>query len=207
MTGATDPSECDPGETAELAHRVRAGDRAAFQQLYDRLAPALYAWTHLRVRPGAGAGVDPQDVLQEVWLRALRGFDGYDPASSFRGWILGIAKNVLLQGYRKSSYDRIHSVPSPDGRRYELMSCPDSVTSIGTRLANDDAIQRFLAYVSGLPREERMLMLYCGLEEYTSAQAAARLGISADAANKRWQSLRSRMRENGTLRALALEGV
>ena len=36
-------------------------------------------------------------------------------------------------------------------------------------------------------------------------EAATRLGLSHEATSKRWQSLRARMRENGSLRALALE--
>ena len=37
-------------DTVALRARVRTGDRGAFQALYDRLAPALYAWMQLRVR-------------------------------------------------------------------------------------------------------------------------------------------------------------
>lgn len=193
-------------DTVELRDRVHAGDRAAFQVLYDRIAPSLYAWTQLRVHGGATAGLDPQDVLQEVWLRALRGLEGYDPSLSFRRWIFGITKNVFLQSLRDSSKDlaraRQHSQRPSDSLDY-----PDSVTSISSRLAKDEVVQRFLAYVVELSAEERQLCLYCGLEGYTSSQAAERLGILPDTALKRWQTLRSRLRESGTLKALALEDV
>jgi len=201
-----DPREPAPGDTGDLARLVQRGDQAGFQELYDRVAPALYAWLHLRTTGDSATSQDLQDLLQEVWLQALRRFESYDPARSFRPWILGITKNVLLQSYRKTSYALPRAQgQSPSERQLEVVNCPDSVTSIGTRLAKDDAVQRFLAYVDELAPEDRMLVLYCGLEEYTSAQAAARLQISADAANKRWQSLRARMRENGVLRALAVE--
>lgn len=71
----------------------------------------------------------------------------------------------------------------------------DSVTSISLRFAREDAVQRFLAYVGELEDEERMLVLYCGLEEYTCAAPASRLGISPDAATKRWQALRAHAQE------------
>ena len=59
--------------------------------------------------------------------------------------------------------------------------------------------------MADLAMDERNLVLYCGLEGYSCAQAAARLGISPEAATKRWQKLRERMRESGALRALVLE--
>jgi RNA polymerase sigma factor (sigma-70 family) len=208
---AQDPNKGDQDasskDTRVLARRVQIGDRASFQELYDRVAPALYAWTCLRIQGGPAAGLDPQEVLQETWLRGVRGVGSYDPAYSFRGWLLGITKNVLLQGYRKHSYDALRDSGSPAESQLGVLGCPDSVTSISTRLARDESIQHFLAYVGGLPSDDRMLVLYCGLEEYTCAEAATRLGLSPDAASKRWQNLRARMRQNGSLRALALEGI
>jgi RNA polymerase sigma-70 factor (ECF subfamily) len=202
---ATDSGVAD--DTVEMRARARRGDRAAFQALYDRIAPSLYAWTQLRVRGVQTARLDPDDLLQEVWLRALRGLDGYDPSLSFRGWIFGIAKHVILQNLRSSS--RVVAGQLTSHRRSsDSLDFPESVTSICSRLAKDDLVQRFLAYVAGLPAEERQLVLYCGLEGQSSAQAAARLGILPDTALKRWQSLRERLREGGTLRALQLdEGV
>jgi len=206
---AQDPSERDMDAlsmaTGVLARQVQTGDRVAFQGLYDRVAPALYAWTHLRLQGGPAAGLDPQDVLQEVWLRAVQGIASYDPTCSFRGWLLGIAKNVLLKGYRRHSYDALRGSGSPAESQLGVLGCPDSVTSISARLTKDESIQRLLDYVGGLPSDDRMLVLYCGFEEYTCAEAATRLGLSPDATSKRWQSLRGRMRENGSLRALALE--
>jgi len=193
-------------DTVEMRVRARSGDRAAFQALYDRIAPALYAWTQMRVQGGQSALVDPQDLMQEVWLRALRGLEGYDPALSFRRWVFGITKNVLLQSMRNSSRDAAGTPPS-HRRSSDSLDFPDSVTSISSRLAKDDLVRRFLAYVAELPGEERQLVLYCGLEGQSSAEAAARLGILPDTALKRWQSLRERLRESGTLRALQLEDV
>jgi len=195
------------GDTVELRARARAGDRGAFQALYDRIAPSLYAWTQLRVQGGPAAGMDPQDLLQEVWMRALRGLESYDPSLSFRRWIFGITKNVFLQNLRASSRTVARGqLPLRRGAS-DSLNFPASVTSISSRLAKDDLVQRFLAYVAELPSEERQLVLYCGLEGYTSSQVAERLGILPDTALKRWQSLRARLRESGALKALELEDV
>lgn len=200
--------EDSTGDTAELVRRLHTGDGRAFQELYDRFAPSLYAWTRLRLHGGLAASLDPQDVVQEVWLRALRSFESYDATRSFRAWILGIGKNVLLHGYRKSSYEALHvHDQSPSEHAREVQNFPDSVTSISKRFAKDDAIQRFLAYVGDLDSEDRMLVLFCGFEEYTCEEAATRLGLSFEATKKRWQRLRGQLRESGPCQALALEDL
>src|SRR5262245_30398216 len=129
-----------PTVTRELAHQLRAGDEAVFQELYERVAPALYAWTELRIRRSPNVGLDSEDVLQEVWLRALRGLDSFDEARSFRGWILGIAKNVLLQRYEKTSRDQVlDRDPSSTGSTW--CNLPDTATSISVRVARDEGLQ------------------------------------------------------------------
>jgi len=192
------------GETNILARRFRAGNPASFPELFERVTPALCAWVELRLRRESGKRTEAQDVLQEVWLRALQGFQTYDAQRSFRAWILGIAKNVLLQSYAR------RTVPfslSPDAHPSSMSGAPqvvDEATSIVTRLAKDDSFQGFMDFVDGLEPEEQSLLLYCGIEGYSCAQASARLGISAEATAKRWQALRARLKQNSAIESLAV---
>jgi RNA polymerase sigma-70 factor (ECF subfamily) len=196
---ATDEADA-LGRTAFLGRAAHEGDRSAFTELFERIMPALYAWTELRTR--RGSGIESQDVVQEVWMRAFQGLASYDPSLSFRGWIIGIAKNVLLQQLerRQRALATSRSTDSSLALGHDI---PDSVTSVSLRFAKDDALQRFLAWVAELPPEERALILYCGIEGYTSAQAGERLGISAEATSKRWQTLRARIRQNVAVGSLA----
>ena len=66
-----DPERMD---TRELAVRAHAGDSARFAELYERIAPSLYTWAELRIRPELRQWVDPGDVVQEVWCRAWKVF-------------------------------------------------------------------------------------------------------------------------------------
>src|SRR6187551_1373845 len=87
----------DPPPQGDDAPDERPGP-ATFEELYIEVAPALYAWAELRIRPEMRRNVDPQDVVQEVWLRAVKKHASFDPAvMHFRAWILAIAKNVLLE--------------------------------------------------------------------------------------------------------------
>jgi len=190
----------DTGRTAWLAHAVQGGDMASFEELYARVAPALHAWSSLR----APRGVDPGDIVGETWLRALRSLQAHTAGDQeFRGWIFGVAKNVLLQTLRSLPREAARSTPAdPDASRSPLENCPEVITSISARLARDEALSAFLERARGFNPIDRELLVHCGLEGSVCALAATRLGISSEAATKRWQRLRAELRATPWVQAL-----
>lgn len=191
-----DRALCRRGETAGMVGGMQRGVLAEFDALYERAAPALYAWTNIRLARIGRADLDADDVLQETWLRAFDGFQRFRPErSSFRGWILGVAKRVLLEELRRRR--PLRTAPQPSRSTVEWFDhCRASVTSISSRLARDEALRQFLARVEKLDPVDGMILLHCGFEEYSNAEAATRLGLSPEAVKKRWQRLRSRLAEN-----------
>jgi RNA polymerase sigma-70 factor (ECF subfamily) len=174
-----------------LARRAREGDMARFNELCERLMPALYGWACLRIAPAARGRVDPQEVVQETWVRALRRFEEFDERrASFRNWVFGIAKNVLLEAFRAAK-DESSALGGPAAPVFSLDALPDSVTTVSHRVAREESLQRFLATVGALGSDETQLVLLCGLEGWTCKDAAQRLSITEEAAKKRWQRLRA----------------
>jgi RNA polymerase sigma-70 factor (ECF subfamily) len=182
-------------DTQHIAREAKQGDGARFAELYERIAPALYTWASLRIRPSMRHQVDPQDVVQEVWVRAWRAFAKFDPdQQSFRAWIFRIGKNVMLEAFRKTQ--RAPSgpgSPGPTTRLFQMHDLPDSATNVSRRLARDDALQRVLAWVASLPEEDKKLFLHCGLEGLTYAEVGERMQVHHETIAKRWQSLRARI--------------
>lgn len=68
----------------------RAGDEAAFRELYRRHTPALYP---LALRLVGGSEADAQDAVQDTWVRACRGLSDFAWRSSLRTWLTGILIN------------------------------------------------------------------------------------------------------------------
>lgn len=168
------------------ADRAREGDATGFSTLYGRLAPALYAWARFRLHGPMRAAVDAEDIVQEVWWRALEAFPGFQPRGpgAFRAWIFSIATNVFRELARRRS-------PSRNARVETLP--PDlsaEITSITRNLARNDEATRLIDDLSRLDDDDRRLVLHCGLEGLTARDAAPLLGISAEAVKKRWQRLR-----------------
>jgi len=168
-----------------------------FEALYAEIAPALFAWAELRIRPSLRSRLDPQDLLQEVWLRGRTAFAEFEErGSGVRPWVFRIAKNVLMEALRASRSDPRPSLSGAGASgRLPLERIPESVTSFTQRLAREDSVRAFLAHAQALEETDRMLLVHCGLEEETCARAAALLGLSEDAAIKRWQRLKARLRE------------
>lgn len=205
MVAAEDTGGADPlGRTAFLARGVQRGETAHFEELYARTAPALYAWAALR----APANVDPGDILGEVWLRAMERLRTHDGANhEFRAWIFGIAKNVLLQVLRVRRDDRTARAGygAPGCSSNGIDQVPESVTSIGQRLAREDTVRCFVEYAQKLDAADRDLLVHCGVEGGTCTDAATRIGMGAEAASKRWQRLRAELRDKAWVRELLLE--
>src|SRR5436305_6146603 len=73
------------------------GDRSAFGELYVRYARMVHAILLARVRPG-----DAEDLVQDVFLSAMRQLRGLRSAASFPGWLGAIARNKAMDHFRQS---------------------------------------------------------------------------------------------------------
>jgi RNA polymerase sigma-70 factor (ECF subfamily) len=211
--------------TNELVRRAKA-DQRHFAELYARVAPAILAWVHVRLGPAARRRLDPEDVVQEVWLRALKAFPGFDPArGNFRCWIFKVTKYELLDTFRwlAAASRRGEQAAAPESRAAEASAgsamrgpimgpgprrerspsqIPDDVSSFTRRIAREEGLLRFLGEVESLPEADRELLLICGFEGRPTTEAAELLELSHEAAAKRWQRLRQRLSQRTGLAAL-----
>src|SRR3954471_8092079 len=86
---------------AELI-RAAGSDPAAFGELYERHAPAVFAWT---ARRASHLAADlTAETFAQAWLSRRRFRD--DRQGSALPWLLGIARNLLRESLRK---DRVEA--------------------------------------------------------------------------------------------------
>lgn len=65
---------------------------SSFEELALPLLPSLYnvaRWL-------TADSVEAEDLVQETFLKALRGFGGFEPGTNFRAWIFRILRNTYL---------------------------------------------------------------------------------------------------------------
>jgi RNA polymerase sigma-70 factor, ECF subfamily len=76
-------------DESALVERLRAGDRAAFADVIDRHGGALLRFARTFLKNEALA----EEVVQDTWLAALDGLDGFAARSSLRTWLFTILAN------------------------------------------------------------------------------------------------------------------
>lgn len=77
-------------DEAPFIRRLREGDERAFEEVVERLYPAMIAVARGYVRSHAVA----DEVVQDAWLGVLRGLERFEGRSSLKVWVLQIVANI-----------------------------------------------------------------------------------------------------------------
>lgn len=87
------------GEPSDEARRIRSGDPELLARLVREHTPSVLGWVH-----SWGDGPDEaDDLVQEVWRRALARASSYRGTGSFRGWLYQVARTTCLDRARRAS--------------------------------------------------------------------------------------------------------
>jgi RNA polymerase sigma-70 factor (ECF subfamily) len=161
----------------QLVAAVAAGDRAAFEALYDRFARPLYA---LGLRWMSDVE-DAEELVNDTLTRAWSQADRFDPSRGRAGsWLFGIARNVAL--------DRLRA----RGRR--PTSIPGAVPEPVARLDVDGLADAWdvAAALERLPVVQREVLLLAYRDDLSQSGVAEALGIPLGTVKSRtFQALRS----------------
>lgn len=89
-----------------LTKRIMRGDQQALQELYTKYVPQVYSFI-ARLAP---AHIDPQDIVQEAFIKAWQNIKKYDTVFPFRTWLFTIARNTLRDQIRKKNPEAFSQV-------------------------------------------------------------------------------------------------
>ena len=157
-----------------------------FAQLYN-----LACWL---VRDRSAA----EDLVQEAYAKALRGFSSFQPGTNFRAWIYRILRNTFL-----TSRTGLSAQVSFDSEENAVPEPAESQTPETILLARaaQDQIRNAL---EALPVHAREIILLCDVEEMSYNEIAQALGIPIGTVMSRLARARKAMR---TLLAAQMEGT
>jgi len=159
----TDWPVAESCEEDSLVSAARDGDRAAFGRLYDRYARMVHGILLARVPPR-----EVDDLVQEVFLSALRQLHSLRDLSRFGAWLGTITRNRANDYFRKA-------IPK------EKVIEPVSEGQAESRTTNSSAEQEaavILAAVRGLPESYREPLILRLVEGMTGPEIAARTGLT-----------------------------
>ena len=148
---------------SELIAHCLEGQPKAQKQLFDLLAPKMYA-VCLRYAKDPD---EAKDVLQESFIRVFKHLASFEKKVSYEGWVKRIFVNTSIEFYRRnlkhSVLDNIEQLPDVgiESHTIALLKQAD-----------------LMALVNRLPTGYRTVFNLFAIEGYTHEEIAEMLGIS-----------------------------
>ena len=194
-------------ETRALAAAASAGDETAWSSLAERYRGELRVHCYRML----GSFEEAEDLVQETFLRAWRGRDGFEGRATFRTWLYRIATNACLDAVTRS---RRRQAEEPAGQRSDtgepeleitwLQPFPDSLLEeIATADAGPDeaAVSKetielaFMVAIQHLPPNQRAVLILRTVVGWSASETAALLETSVASVNSALQRARATLRE------------
>jgi len=137
---------------------------ATFADLALPLFDQLYNFAHWLTQDASEA----EDLVQETYAKALRGFSGFQAGTNFRAWIFRILRNAFLNS--RSGLKTVALDENVD----EPASAAPSPEAVLVAQASRDAVREALSEVA-VPHRE--ILLLCEVEEMSYEEIAQVLAV------------------------------
>jgi RNA polymerase sigma-70 factor (ECF subfamily) len=151
-------------DDARLVRAARAGDRIAFGHLYDRYARVVHGVLLARIPLG-----DVDDLVQDVFLRALPRLHTLRQPERFGAWLIAIARNCANDYHRRKPEEVTTNAEPDDGV---------DISGVPERRADSEAAT-ILAAIGSLPEAYRETLLLRLVEGMTGPEIAVRTGLTS----------------------------
>ena len=155
-----------------------------FEQLAMPLFDRLYNFACWLTQDRSEA----EDLVQETYAKALRGFGSFVPGTNFRAWIYRILRNTFL-----TSRTGLKAHASVELEEEVVPAAGETPESILLRRADWELVQRALEQ---LPIAHREVLLLCDVEEMSYQEIAATMGIPMGTVMSRLSRARRALRES-----------
>src|SRR5262245_4679454 len=157
-------------DLAGCLERVRQRDEAAARQLVEHLQPLVgrLVQAHLPYRE------DPEDLMQEVFLKVFSRLDQYRGQVPFAHWVSRVAVSTCIDRLRAKRRRPLWLWSElSEAEQAVLESVADEDSSAGGEVTAWETLQKLL---DGLSAPERLLITLLELEQKTPAEVSALTG-------------------------------
>mgnify|MGYP005853815329 CR=1 FL=1 len=161
----------------------RAGDLDAGERLFLRHFPGVARFFRNKVDG------DIEDLVQRTFLACLEAEPRFTGAGTFRGFLFGIARNVLFNSYRDLQRAR-GVVDLDDISLHDLTATPSAVAARG------EEERLLLAALRRLPLQHQIVLELAYWEDLTHVEIADALGIPVGTASTRLRRAKQLLRDH-----------
>lgn len=161
MNERNDP-QIQAREDEWLVVRCQLGERPAFDELIERWHEPLWKY----VRRLTGEDEAARDIVQDVWLRVLRGISRLRDGSKLRAWLFGIARHALMDRLRAQ-----YATPPATDMDVTDLAAKDTPADL------EEELRTLQHELMRLPVTEREVLTLFYLQELSLAQVAEVLEV------------------------------
>ena len=163
----------------------RRTDAESFETLAMPLLTPLYNFAHWLTHNREEA----EDLVQETYLKALKGFESFQQGTNFRAWMYRILRNTFLT----SRTGLRVKMTVPLDREEDAIGRPaDTPEAVLLARADQQMVQSAL---ERLPVQFREVIVLCDVEEMSYQEIAEIVGIPMGTVMSRVSRARKSMRE------------
>jgi RNA polymerase sigma-70 factor (ECF subfamily) len=165
-------------DESELIDRILAGDRDAFEQIYDRYLPRVFGFVHKRLENRA----DTEETVQEIFFHVFSCLSSYRKEAHFAAWVLGIARRTVASRFKRKRHP---TVPLDQQEPETIDLAPPLLGSVPTPHETYECRERLERLEATAQRdltpEQRLLFELHHLRHHAINDIAALLEKSEDA--------------------------
>jgi RNA polymerase sigma-70 factor (ECF subfamily) len=133
---------------------------------------------------------EAEDLVQETYVKALKGFPSFQPGTNFRAWIYKILRNTFLTS--RTGLKATATVPLDlEGEEEALPTDKETPESILLQRSDEQLVQRAL---EELPVAYREVLLLCDVEEMSYQEISVTLAVPMGTVMSRLSRARKALR-------------
>jgi len=184
-------------ETARLADSLMTVDLDLEREFETRLVESStlafrVAYGVLRHRQ------DAEDVAQEAFVRAYRGFRELRDRERFRAWLVRMTWRLAID-HQRSDRRREARDRNPEGLRHAMAAMPGVAQGFNPAVVEDlearERAARLWAAIDALPGKLRIAIVLANIEEHDIAEVARLLDVPEGTVKSRLFLARQRLKE------------
>lgn len=160
----------------------------AFEDLAMPLFDSLYNFARWLTQNREGA----EDLVQETYLKALRGFTSFQAGTNFRAWIFQILKNTFLSSRSRLERRMTVSLAADEDGSSEPATTGDTAESVLIQRSDTESVRHA---IEQLPAHFRETLLLCDVEEMSYREIAEVLSIPIGTVMSRLSRARKAVRD------------
>ncbi len=171
-----------------MIEKVKGGDIAAFEQLYNLYERSIYSLC-LRLTKDI---LDAEDLTQEVFLQVHRKVNTFRGEAAFGSWLYRVAMNVSMMHLRKHQHVEEFPLDTLEDEVYPKRFLGQPHSNVFSDPLEHIALVRAL---SSLSKGRRRAIILHDVKGLTHDEVAERLGVTANTSKATLSRARQKLRD------------